>query len=266
MPEVVRDWNARHVTPRLVISTVSTAFAALEQEAGDTLPVVRGDLTAFWEDGAASSARETALGRAASERLAQAEVAWTLRRPASYPREAFEAAWREVLLWDEHTWGSWNSISEPDAALTRDQWAAKQAFAVAADASSRRLLAAGARGDGARAGRGHRGDQHRGLAAHRSGARVAAAMAGDRVPRGRRRGPRGAGAAAHRRANWPSSRATCRALGSRVYRLEAGPGAAGDGPFAFTADGLASDAFALRVDPADGSLRSLVWRTEWRRA
>jgi len=73
LPDLVRDWNARYVTPRLVISTVSAAFAALEQEAGDALPVVRGDMTAFWEDGAASTARETALGRAASERLAQAE-------------------------------------------------------------------------------------------------------------------------------------------------------------------------------------------------
>jgi hypothetical protein len=258
MPEVVRDWNARHVTPRLVISTVSTAFAALEKEAGDTLPVVRGDMTAFWEDGAASSARETALNRAAAERLAQAEVAWTLRRPASYPREEIRSAWREVLLWDEHTWGSWNSISEPDAALTRDQWAAKQAFALAADASSRRLLAQAL------------GEQEVEPSAaievinteawpRTDLVRVAAVMAG-----GRERVVDDAGeeVPAQRLSSGELVFVACAVpgLGSRAYRLEAGRGAGGDGPFRFAADGLASDAFALRIDLADGSLRSLVWK------
>ncbi len=258
MPEVVRDWNARHVTPRLVISTVSTAFAALEQEAGDSLPVVRGDMTAFWEDGAASTARETALGRAASERLAQAEVAWTLRRPASYPREEFQAAWREVLLWDEHTWGSWNSISEPDAALTRDQWAAKQAFAVAADASSRRLLA------------GALGEVPAALPAaievinteawpRTDLVRVVPAMAGERA---RVIDDAGETVVAQRLATGELAFVArdVPPLGSRVYLLDAGPEAVGDGPFIFTSDGLASDEFAVRIDPDDGSLRSLAWQ------
>lgn len=265
MPEVVRDWNARHVTPRLVISTVSEAFAALEREAGDRLPEVRGDFTAFWEDGAASTARETALGRAASERLAQAAVAWTLRRPQAYPHDAFAAAWREVLLWDEHTWGSWNSISEPDAALTRDQWAAKQAFAHAAEASSRRLLTAALDDEPTTA---FDGEPAAGATIavlnteawpRTDLARVPAVLAG---ARGRVVDDAGRALPAQRLATGELAFVAhdVPALGSRRYRLEAGEPVAGDGPFTHTVDALASDAFAVRVDPTDGSLRSVVWR------
>src|ERR1035441_9941966 len=37
--DVVRDWNARHVSPRLIISTTAAAFRAFERRYGDKLPV-----------------------------------------------------------------------------------------------------------------------------------------------------------------------------------------------------------------------------------
>ena len=41
-------------------------------------------------------------------------------------------AWN-VLLYSEHTWGAWWSIGEPARKETREQWAIKQSYAVAAD-------------------------------------------------------------------------------------------------------------------------------------
>ena len=52
---------------------------------GSQLPHYRGDYTPYWEDGAASSARETALNRATAERLVQAETLWALRTPGTFP-------------------------------------------------------------------------------------------------------------------------------------------------------------------------------------
>lgn len=49
----------------------------------------------------------------------------------------FAAAWRNVILYDEHTWGAHNSISEPDLAFVKGQWAIKQRFAL--DARSGKL-------------------------------------------------------------------------------------------------------------------------------
>jgi alpha-mannosidase len=141
LSDFVRAWNQKYVYPRLVLTTTHDMCQDLEQRYGDSIPSVRGDFTPYWEDGAASSAHETALNRAAAERLVQAEVLWTLLRPAAFPAGDFEAAWRNVVLFDEHTWGSWNSISEPESAFTRRQWEIKRSFALEADRRSRELLA-----------------------------------------------------------------------------------------------------------------------------
>jgi hypothetical protein len=67
LADAVRAWNERYVSPRLVISNVTDVFRVFEERYGDELPVYRGDLTGHWEDGAASSARETALVRRVAE-------------------------------------------------------------------------------------------------------------------------------------------------------------------------------------------------------
>ena len=134
----VAAWNERHVTPRLVIASVPELFGELEERAGVDLPVYRGDLTGYWEDGAGSSARETAMARRAAESLVQTEALAALTG-ARLPEAELEAAWRDVLLFLEHTWGSWNSISEPEAEFTLSQWERKRAFAEDAADQARRL-------------------------------------------------------------------------------------------------------------------------------
>jgi alpha-mannosidase len=138
--DVVRDWNARYAWPRLIISTTAAVFREFERRYGDKLPEYSGDYTPYWEDGAASSAAETALNRASAERLVQAEALWAMRNPCPFPAAAFQDAWRNVLLYSEHTWGAHNSISQPDLPFVLDQWKVKQAFALDADRQSRELL------------------------------------------------------------------------------------------------------------------------------
>ena len=145
--DVVRAWNERYVYPRLIISTTATAFRQFERRYGGQLPVFSGDYTPYWEDGAASSAFETALNRQSAERLIQAEALWVMRNPAPVPATSFEDAWRNILLYSEHTWGAHNSISQPDLPFVRDQWKVKQAFALDADKQSRDLLARAAAPD-----------------------------------------------------------------------------------------------------------------------
>ncbi|MEN6336508.1 MAG: polysaccharide lyase family protein [Phycisphaerales bacterium] len=139
--EFVRDWNAKYAWPRFIISGTSEAFRAFEKRYGGQLPLVRGDWTPYWEDGAGSSALETAMNRANSDRLAQAETLVAMLRPAQYPAAAFEDAWDIVLLFSEHTWGAWCSVSEPQRKETLEQWEIKRGYAEAADKQSRDLLA-----------------------------------------------------------------------------------------------------------------------------
>jgi hypothetical protein len=141
--DFIREWNETHVSPRFVISSTTEAFRAFEERYGDTLPKVSGDWTPYWEDGAGSSALETAVNRASSDRVTQAETLWATFEPRGYPAGDFESAWRHVLLYSEHTWGAWCSIGEPARRETREQWAIKQSYAVTADLQSRELLSRG---------------------------------------------------------------------------------------------------------------------------
>jgi len=139
--DFVKDWNARYRWPRFVISDQHAPFAALEERYGDRLPVRRGDWTPYWEDGAGSSARETAMNRASADRMTQAETAWALRAPDAWPAAAADAAWKKVLLYTEHTWGAWNSVSQPEERFVKDQWEIKRGYAEEAGWLSRKLLA-----------------------------------------------------------------------------------------------------------------------------
>jgi alpha-mannosidase len=140
LADVVKEWNSHYLYPHLVISTTAEAFRQFERRYGNQLPEFSGDYTPYWEDGAASSAQETALNRASAERLVQAETLWTMRNQPSFPAADFQNAWRDVLLYSEHTWGAHNSISQPDLPFVRDQWKVKRGFALEADADSRSLL------------------------------------------------------------------------------------------------------------------------------
>ncbi|HET7086240.1 MAG TPA: glycosyl hydrolase-related protein [Rhizomicrobium sp.] len=137
--EFVRSWNEKYEWPRFSIASVSTAFSAFEKRYGSQLPQHRGDLTPYWEDGAGSSALETKLNRGAADRLSSA-LAISAIKSARHDPAAYHAAWRNVLLYSEHTWGAWCSVSDSESALTKGQWDVKRAFAVEADKASHDLL------------------------------------------------------------------------------------------------------------------------------
>ncbi len=138
--DFVRDWNEKYASPRFVISGTSEAFKAFEARYGAQLPVIRGDWTPYWEDGAGSSALETGNNRLSSDRLSQAATAFLLRDPASYQPAKFEEAWRNVLLYSEHTWGAWCSVTGPDRKETKEQWEIKKGYADQAQEQSCALL------------------------------------------------------------------------------------------------------------------------------
>lgn len=141
LPDYVREWNNTHAYPKFIIATTREMCQAFEAKYADVIPKESGDFTPYWEDGAASTARETALNRDAAERLVQAEALFAMLKPTAYPADAFYTAWRNVVLYDEHTWGAHNSISQPDLPFVKQQWAIKQAFALDGEKQSRKLIA-----------------------------------------------------------------------------------------------------------------------------
>ncbi len=147
--ESVKNWNAKYTWPKLIISGTTEAFQTFENKFGKDLPLVRGDWTPYWEDGAGSSARETAMNRQSSDRLVQAETLFAMTAPATFPKTNFTDAWRNVLLYSEHTWGAWCSLSDPENKMTKEEWAVKKSRADEADEQSRKLLNSALNAEGA---------------------------------------------------------------------------------------------------------------------
>lgn len=138
--EFVKEWNETYAWPHFIVSGTSEAFSAFEKKFGGKLPSYKGDWTGYWEDGAGSSAYETAENRTTSSRLTQAETMYALNPKTPYPVEKFYKAWQHVLLYSEHTWGADESVASPLSKKTTEQWEIKKMYADDASQLSKELL------------------------------------------------------------------------------------------------------------------------------
>lgn len=146
LSDLVRAWNERYRHPTLMLDTASGFLAGLEAGCRGEFAAVRGDWTDWWLDGPASSARETALSRETRERLLAVGAAMGLGRLGGVPPvddegpAALSAAYDRLMLYDEHTWGAWDSALAPDSPDVRHHWLQKAVHVYAAERSSRELL------------------------------------------------------------------------------------------------------------------------------
>ncbi|MFH0893637.1 MAG: hypothetical protein V2A54_04285 [Bacteroidota bacterium] len=128
LSDFVKDWNERYVSPRLEIANVNDFMQQFDARYGKTLPSYSGDFTPYWEDGAYSTAAEQIQTREASMQLAS-YIDLAKSENIMIPEDLLYRAKRNILLFNEHTWGSWNSTSEPDNPFTTKQWKYKKSFA-----------------------------------------------------------------------------------------------------------------------------------------
>ena len=141
LPDKVKAWNEQYEWPKVIIASASEAFAAFEKRHGNDIPVLKGDVTPYWEDGAGSTALETAMNRNSADRLTQAEALAAMLAPGGYQAAEYTEAWRNVLLYSEHTWGAAGSVTAPESQGVKDQWEGKRKYAVDGDTQSKALLA-----------------------------------------------------------------------------------------------------------------------------
>ncbi|MBL7955445.1 MAG: hypothetical protein JNJ91_10425 [Flavobacteriales bacterium] len=128
LSDFVREWNEKYSSPRLIIANAGMMMQQFEAKYGKKIPTWSGDFTPYWEDGSYSTAKEEGEVRVLSARLTNLiEAAKILGKPID-PHLLYRAK-RSIVMWHEHTWGAWCSISDPDSHFTTDQWRVKKAFA-----------------------------------------------------------------------------------------------------------------------------------------
>ncbi|MBK1894513.1 glycoside hydrolase [Chryseobacterium sp. YIM B02567] len=137
----VDEWNKKYTSPKIVLSTNEKMFEVFEKKYGDQLPIVKGDISPHWEDGAMSTAKEEGINRNSSLKLQQLTTLYSMLNPAQYNSQSFYEAWRNVILFHEHTWGAFNSITAPDLPFVKDQWQVKKQFSTDGSSLANKLEA-----------------------------------------------------------------------------------------------------------------------------
>lgn len=133
---LVEQWDKAYAYPKLRYTDFADAMAAIAREAGNSIPVVRGDGGPYWEDGIASDAYYAAMNRESEQRALSAEKISTLSSLINPHAQAasglLRRMWQNLILFDEHTWGAFASITAPQIEQSVRQLAAKDAFATKA--------------------------------------------------------------------------------------------------------------------------------------
>lgn len=136
--QLVQEWNQAYAYPHLEYSGFYDALRSIQQQFGDTIPTVRGDGGPYWEDGIASDAYYAGMERWNEARAPAAEKLATLTSIVNpllrADKEDLDRMWRKMVLMDEHTWDSYNSITDPTSMEAVKQLAIKDQYAVNAQA------------------------------------------------------------------------------------------------------------------------------------
>ena len=133
--QVAKIWNNKWAYPKLLTSTNSQFFKAIESGSDVEIPVFNGDWTDWWSDGIASNAYAMGINRETHKLLRTAETFHSILDIKSsenhYPKETLNSAYEKMALFDEHTWGAWNPWENSLRHNTSGeiQWNIKKSFA-----------------------------------------------------------------------------------------------------------------------------------------
>lgn len=137
-------WNAHYAYPRIQYSGFHQALTSIATQFGPDIPTVRGDGGPYWEDGMAADARYTVMERANEARAPSAEklatISTLIDSRLAVDRHELRSMWTNMVLMDEHTWTSWNSVSDPASREATEQLRVKHLRATTAAAFREDLL------------------------------------------------------------------------------------------------------------------------------
>lgn len=135
---LAQKWNGAYAYPHIEYSGFHHALESIAAQFGSDIPTMSGDGGPYWEDGIASDAYYAAMERRNEDRAPSAEKLATLTSlvdPLLAPdKPALDRMWTNMVLMDEHTWDSWNSVSQPASMEAVKQLAIKEQYAVNAKA------------------------------------------------------------------------------------------------------------------------------------
>lgn len=132
--ELVKQWNEKYEYPKLRLAVDNEFMEYVEKSYADNLPVYRKAWLDWWNDGIGSTSRETAVVRKAQNMEQEDEGIFAMvsmmggELNEDLPQK-IECISESALFFDEHTFGSAESISNPFSINSSRQWLQKGAYA-----------------------------------------------------------------------------------------------------------------------------------------
>lgn len=138
--DFVKRWNELGLKPELELCTVTDAMEMVKAEMGENIPVYSGEWVDWWANGNASLPVESAFSRKAKRTLK------TLKSPLfgeidEQQKKTIREISEDICLYDEHSFGSWQSVSDPNSFSSLSQEAEKKVLVYRALDSAECLLA-----------------------------------------------------------------------------------------------------------------------------
>jgi chitodextrinase len=126
-----------YVYPKVINSTVNDFFEYIEGNFNEEIPTYKGNMENWWNYGVASTAYETGINKENHDKLPAAEFFSTIANisvpDTKYPYKNIFDAYNNMILFDEHTWGS--QFQQPD-----EQWNWKRNTAITSSRLTDQLL------------------------------------------------------------------------------------------------------------------------------
>jgi len=117
--KLIRQWNEENREPLIRYVTPEQLLERINQIPEESLSVHAGDWTDFWNFGCSSNAAITKININTKSRLYSVDMlaAHNMENQKGV-KQVRDKAWWNLNLYDEHTWGSFNSM-DPDSIFTR---------------------------------------------------------------------------------------------------------------------------------------------------
>ena len=110
LPALVKRWNEEGRQPKLRYATPQDILARIKQIPYETIPLVKGDWSDYWNFGAASSATETRISLNTATNMRDIDLLDAFGKANGQMEAVMKMIWKDINFYDEHTWGAYNPL------------------------------------------------------------------------------------------------------------------------------------------------------------
>ncbi|MHB8336273.1 MAG: polysaccharide lyase family protein [Ignavibacteriaceae bacterium] len=129
---IAEDWNSEYAYPKLKYSGFAEAMKYIAKQFGNDIPIIKGDGGPYWEDGIASDAKYASIERETERRALSAEklstISSLLNPHIKIDKKLDNDLWQNILLYNEHNWGSSDEGKDPHSLESIKQLKTKHLF------------------------------------------------------------------------------------------------------------------------------------------